>query len=381
MPNSSHSTKTMLLGCLAVIAVGWGLSFGKHTVSYFLFSGVIAYLLLPAVRTLEKYRIPPLAAVSMVFAWLFMFSWLAFGFGTALLLSKLNTFTNALPGYIAKAKEMADAMQQHLVSLGLPKESVASLSGIQIPADFGLHVATKANAVGSGLFHLVIIPIVLFLILYYRTEIKDSVMGTVPSVYREKVAQIGREIDRAMRQFLYGQVVIVGVVVVLTYPALLAIGIKYALFCSLVAGVFTLIPYLGTFVSILLPIFFAYAEGLGTSAALQVVGAYALIHLVEGYIIKPFIYKRGAINLHPLLTIFAVLFLGEVAGLWGIVLAIPLAAILKILWRNLYNTTETAPAETWLDSKRARGTPKKTAQRPSPKFSGLRRKRIHQKTW
>jgi len=72
---------------------------------------------------------------------------------------------------------------------------------------------------------------------------------------------------------------------------------------------------------------------MGTVTVLQIIGAYSLIHCVEGYIIKPYIYK-GSMHLHPLLTIFLILFLGEVIGIWGIVLAIPLAAIAKIFWQH-----------------------------------------------
>jgi len=322
---------------LGLGAAGYILSLGHHTVSNFLLAGTIAYLVAPLVRFLESRRIPTLASVSLVFLLLLMVSWLMFELASVFLLARFNSLIASAPDYLFKLQQTIHGIQAYLVNAGLPKESVAGLSDIPLPTNIGLQLVSKANTLGTGLFHLVIVPIVFFLMLHYRSSIKVSAIALAPEQYRNEIIQIGKEIDRAMRQFLFGQVIIVAVVWILTYPALLLIGVKYPLICALVAGVLTLIPYIGTFVSITLPIFLAYADNLGVGAVAQIIFAYSLIHLVEGYIVKPLIYKRGVINLHPLATIFAVLFFGEVFGLWGIVLAIPAVAIAKILWQHTPN--------------------------------------------
>ncbi|NJD36785.1 MAG: AI-2E family transporter [Geobacter sp.] len=322
---------------LGLATIGYILSLGHHTVSNFLLAGTIAYLVVPLVRFLEDRKIPAFAAVSLVFVMLLIVSWAMFELAAFFLLARFNALITSAPEYFAKLQQTIQGIQAYLVNAGLPKESVAGLSDLPLPTNIGLQLVSKANALGTGLFHLVIIPIVLFLMLYYRSSIKESAIMLAPEQYRSEIIQIGREIDRAMRQFLFGQAIIVAVVWLFTYPALLLIGVKYPLICALVAGVLTLIPYIGTFVSITLPLFLAYADGLGAGALVQIIFAYSLIHLVEGYIVKPLIYKRGVINLHPLATIFAVLFFGEVFGLWGIVLAIPAVAIAKIIWQHIPN--------------------------------------------
>lgn len=329
----SRKLRLILLTVALVLVSGYILSLGRHTVSNFLMAGIIAYLVAPVVRLLENRKVPSIAAVSLVFVWLFALGWLLLKFATVMLLAKLNTLRAAAPIYLAKLQQFLQSIQDYLVSIGLPQETAASLTDIPQHTEMGIHLATRASTIGVSLFHLVIIPIVAFLMLYYRKELVRSILEMVPAQYRSELSEVGREVDASMRLFLLGQVIIVGVVFVLTYPALLWIGVKYSFVSALIAGILTVIPYIGTFIAILLPIFFAYADGMGTVTVLQIIGAYSLIHCVEGYIIKPYIYK-GSMHLHPLLTIFLILFLGEVIGIWGVVLAIPLAAIAKIFWEH-----------------------------------------------
>lgn len=329
----SRKIKLVLLIITSVLVIGYILSLGRHTVSNFLLAGIIAYLAAPVVRALENRKIPGIAAVSLVFVLMFTLGWFLLKYATVSLLAKLNSLRAAAPVYLAKIQLFLKSVQEYLVSAGVPNDAAVSLTDFPLPTEMGFQLATKASTFGLGLFHLVIIPIIAFLMLYYRKEFVASILEMVPAQYREELSEIGVEIDASMRLFLLGQAVIVGVVFVLTYPALLLIGVKYAFISALIAGVLTTIPYIGTFAAILIPIFLAYADGMGVVAVMQIIGVYSLIHCVEGYIIKPYIYK-GSMHLHPLLTIFLILFLGEVTGIWGVVLAIPLAAIAKILWQH-----------------------------------------------
>ena len=329
----SRKLRLLLLFAAVILVTGYILSLGQHTVSNFLMAGLIAYLAAPVVRALENRKVPGIVAVSVVFVLLFSLGWFLLKFAMVLLLAKLHNLRVAAPVYLAKLQSVLHAVQEYLVSIGLPQETAAGLTDIPLPTEIGMHLATRASTIGVSLFHLVIIPIVAFLMLYYRKELVSSILDMSPVQYRSELSEVGREVDASLRQFLLGQVIIVGVVFTLTYPALLWIGVKYSFISALIAGILTVIPYIGTFVAILMPIFFAYADGMGTAAVLQIIGAYSLIHCVEGYIIKPYIYK-GSMHLHPLLTIFLILFLGEVIGIWGVVLAIPLAAIAKIFWQH-----------------------------------------------
>ena len=118
--------------------------------------------------------------------------------------------------------------------------------------------------------------------------------------------------------------------------ALFFLDVDNALLLGLFAGISSILPFIGVFLATIPPLFFAYIKFQSGLMLLKVAGVFALIYFLEGYLVKPLVFKE-AMNLNPLMSIIVVMICGELMGFWGILLAIPLAAALKILsihWRR-----------------------------------------------
>ena len=102
------------------------------------------------------------------------------------------------------------------------------------------------------------------------------------------------------------------------------------------AGLASILPFIGVILATLPPLFFAYVKFQSTVVLVKVIAAFAAIYFLEGYLIKPLVFKES-MNLNPLMTIVVVMAFGEMMGFWGIILAIPIAAAIKIFmvhWRR-----------------------------------------------
>ena len=119
------------------------------------------------------------------------------------------------------------------------------------------------------------------------------------------------------------------IVAVLSTVALLYLHIDYPLLNGIFAGLASILPFIGVVLATIPPLFFAYVKFQSGMALLKVVGAFAVIYFLEGYLVKPVVFKKS-MDLNPLVTIIVVMAFGELMGFWGILLAIPIAAAIKI---------------------------------------------------
>jgi putative permease len=120
------------------------------------------------------------------------------------------------------------------------------------------------------------------------------------------------------------------IVAVLSIIALILLDIDYPVLNGIFAGLASVLPFVGVIIATIPPLFFAYLKFQSLMAIGQVAVAFALIYFIEGYLIKPLVFKR-AMEMNPLTTIIAVMACGEIMGFWGILLAIPLAASARIV--------------------------------------------------
>jgi len=113
--------------------------------------------------------------------------------------------------------------------------------------------------------------------------------------------------------------------------ALFFMDIPHPIFCGIFAGTASILPFIGVIIAVLPALFFAWFKFQTMAALIKTGIAFAVIYFLEGYIIKPLVFKES-MNLNPLVTIIMVMALGEMLGFWGILLALPIAAAMKIAW-------------------------------------------------
>lgn len=325
----------LLLVIVLTVALGYAL---RYTLSCFLLSFVIAYLFDPLIVKLERHNLRRLHGIVILYLVLGLIT----AFTLTILLPKLSigwyTFLHNLPQYLQKLKQLTLFWQQRLPSHYGSEEITWMMDNLTANADkmiekAGAWVYGFGRSVFFNLFNIILSPILVFFMLHYKHKIIETSYSWIPVNARQMVLQIGNEVDASIGGYLRGQVAVSLIVAFMTTPSLWLLGVPHPLFCGIFAGFASILPFVGVIIAMLPALIFAWLA-IGTGAILfKVLGIFSLIYFVEGYLIKPLVFKES-MNLNPLLTIIMVMALGELMGFWGILLALPITAALKIAWQH-----------------------------------------------
>jgi predicted PurR-regulated permease PerM len=162
---------------------------------------------------------------------------------------------------------------------------------------------------------------------------RDGLVRFVPPKHRERATALLDGMGETLRHWLFGQLITMAVIFLCTWAGLGFLGIGGALILGLQAGLLAFIPTIGPLIAGVVILLASLASG--TTALLGALGVYLTVQALESYGLTPFIQKR-ALDIPPA-TIFAgQLVLGVIFGLWGIALALPLMAVVKVLLAQLY---------------------------------------------
>lgn len=322
----------ILLLCL-VAAAGYAL---QHTISCFLLSWIIAYLLDPLVMRVEERGIRRTRALVLLYAVIGILS----VFFLAVMVPKLtmgwDAFLRDLPLYIQKIKQIAMAWKSRLPDRYGSEEiqwliDKASNNIDSAAQRAGVVLYSFGSRIFFNIFNIILSPILVFFMLHYKQTVIDTLKSWLPEERRAVIIDIGMAVNRSIGGYLRGQVIVSIIVALLSTVALLVMDIPHPIFCGIFAGAASVLPFIGVLLATLPALFFAWYQYQSIAILSQTGFAFALIYFLEGYIIKPLIFKES-MNLNPLMTIVMVMALGELLGFWGILLALPIAAAIKITW-------------------------------------------------
>lgn len=327
---------TVLVIAIAIIAAGYAI---RHTFSCFLLAFVIAYLLDPFVALLERRNIVRVYGITILYIILGVFSVFFIVYLVPLLNQRWAALIHALPLYLQKVKEIVQTWEGRFEPAYASEEwrwlldnLVGSMDNLFSRIGSGVYAAV--TRVVFNLFNLILAPILVFFMLYYKRDAVTGITNWLPVGQRDAILDAGREINASIGGYIKGQFVVSLIVAFLVTLALIFLGVDFPLFNGIFAGVASILPFIGVILATLPPLFFAYVKFQSGFVTFKVIASFALIYFLEGYLIKPLVFK-GAMNLNPLVTIIAVMALGEIMGFWGILLAIPIAAAIKVFSSHL----------------------------------------------
>lgn len=201
-------------------------------------------------------------------------------------------------------------------------------------------LSNSSSSILSGTFNqtanffsgLLLLPIYVFLFLLYRTGIRSVLLGFVQSEYRTAFNSLLGDVQQVGQKYIGGLVLLIIIIGLLDSIALWIIGVDSPFFFGYLAACLAVIPYVGTAMGALLPAFYALMNH-SPSTALYVLIAFWIVQVVDGNFLTPKIIG-GGVSLNPLAAILSLVAGGFVWGVSGMILFIPLAAILKIICQN-----------------------------------------------
>ena len=332
LQNATNKTLLTLLVAAALFVAGHAM---RHTASCFLLSSVIAYLLDPFVVLLERRKLSRLSGIIAIYLVLAIFFVFFFYYFVPFLILRWQALIPNIPLYLLKAKALGVELEGKFEPFyGAEEWSWAfdkAMAAVNQPfSNLSAGVYAAAASMVFNLFNLVLSPFLVFFMLHYKKDIKGTLSGWLPVRHRKILLEIGDEVNESIGGYLKGQLIISTIVAILSSAALMLLDQDYALFDGIFAGFASILPFIGVFIATIPPLFFAYVKFQSGIALFKVIVAFAGIYFLEGYLVKPLVFRRS-MNLNPLLTIIMVMALGELFGFWGILLAIPVAAAAKII--------------------------------------------------
>lgn len=304
----------------------------------FVLAIVLAFVIEPAVHFFEARRIPRLGAILLVYlgasllvaALLF---WLIPG-----LVRQLTVLAAALPGLAAQVQALLAEMQARYTQAGLPAQIRQVLDGAIARAENDL--LTFIQSILSGLFGavsavvtLLLAPFLAFYLLRDRESIRAWVLSVLPVSTRGETLRALAEVNQVLTGYIRGQLLVTLTVGTLVGVATYLLGLPFSAILGVIAGVTDIIPYFGPVIGAIPAVSLALLRS-PLLAAETVIALFA-IQQVDSIFITPR-FVGGNVGLHPLVVIFSLLAGAELFGLAGILVAVPLVAIGKVLLKHLF---------------------------------------------
>lgn len=198
----------------------------------------------------------------------------------------------------------------------------------------GQGAATKAVSGFMGvLVDVILVLVYTFLFIYFRSHLKTFVMKLTPAEEHDKTTKVLKDSTQVAHKYLTGMFMMIVILWILYGIGFSVAGVPNAVFFAVLCGILEIVPFVGNLTGSGITLLMAISQG-GGSMAIGVVITYALVQFIQTYIIEPLVVG-GEVNINPLFTIL-VLILGETLwGIPGMVLAIPLLGITKIVFDNV----------------------------------------------
>ncbi len=198
----------------------------------------------------------------------------------------------------------------------------------------------RAGEIALGVAELLLIvllaPVLAFYILMDAPALKESAQRMVPPALADEVAHVGRQVARAVGGFVRGQLLVAFIVGVLSSVSLYILDLPFWLVVGMTAGFLNIIPFIGPWVGGALGLASALISGDG-SKAVWVIVIFLAIQQLDNHLISPMVL-RVTVKLHPVVIILALLTGGSLAGLFGVLVAVPALAVIKIIAGHIWRT-------------------------------------------
>lgn len=364
-------SKDFLLSCLLMLAISLMIKVFWGTMRPLIVAFILAYLVNPLVKTLEKWRYMNREGailsvfLSLVFAGLVIIIPVALSFGKNVVTMadeisniEYKPLINRIKSNIREYKnlDVPESLQVPLSYLKAPLEHVVDhfeqyqekiekiLRSVNTWAGsmfrrIGGFLLNSTQAALQRTMDFVIITLFLIYILIDFERVHGLFMKIIPISYRPWMQKFTARADRTLKSFLIGQFKVACIFGAMMTTGLWFLGIKFWMVIGPLSGIANLVPYLGVIFglgpALIMAIYQGAVGGAGFILFFYVLILFAIVQFIDGNLIQPKIVGES-VGLHPLVIIIALFIGAEVLGIYGMLFAVPVAALLKVLVIELY---------------------------------------------
>jgi predicted PurR-regulated permease PerM len=298
-------------------------------------SFLIYYLFRPIVYTLESLHIPRVLSIMAIYLISACFLVIFFIYIAPFLANQVTAIANTSVQALERIQQGDKTISFGSYTIDwqyeIGQRLVGALKDITIAlsrnlVDF-LGILTRITTI------LVVIPFIVYYLLKEDSDFSSKFSESFPANFRGEVKNIVRDVDSTLSKYITGLMIIALSVGIMLFFVYLFIGLKYALILSLIAVIFTSIPFLGPFLAVTPALLVGFADS--PVMAFKVLIGFVIVQQIESNIISPQVIGQR-LNIHPLTVILLLLAAGTLYGLLGLIFVTPLYALMKVIFGSLY---------------------------------------------
>lgn len=344
----TDSQKWMLLSI--VLLTGWLFYLLSPILMPFMVAAFLGYLGDPLVDRLEARKLSRSLSVTIVFIIFSLLLLIAILLLLPLLESQIVSLVNRLPDFIDFLQ--TDVLPKVLSITGLaatdPQQGL-DLSGLKTAISNNLRsiggvAGYVVNSISkSGLLiiawisNLVLIPVIAFYFMRDWDILVEKIAHLIPRHIEPLVSRLARESDEVLASFMRGQLLVMACLGGIYSTGLWLVGLELGLLVGLLAGLVSFVPYLGFIVGILAAVIAAFMQLHDLSLLLPIAIVFGIGQLIESMLLTPLLVG-DRIGLHPVAVIFAIMVGGQLFGFVGVLIALPVSAVVMVLLRYVYQS-------------------------------------------
>ncbi len=319
----------VFIGLIAFFAV---LYIARAIIIPLVFATIIAIILHPVVNLFVRIKINRIFAIIIT---LFLTFLVIAAFGL-LVFSQASRFTESLPKLVDKFTEI---LNQTIIYVSghfnlSTKEITAWITTTKNELIGNMEIGQTIANVGSVLALFFLIPVYVFMILFYQPILIEFFRRVFGKAHRSKVSIIINQIKTLIQRYLVGLLIEVAIISAMYSVGLLILGIEYAIILGILGALLNLIPYLGSVIAASLPMIIAIVTKTSPWFALLVMALYIFIQFIDNNFIVPKVVA-SKVKINALASIVAVVVFGALWGIQGMLVAIPLTAIAKLIFDHI----------------------------------------------
>lgn len=310
----------------------------------FLVSALFAYLWDPLTDRLETWHLSRTWAVVVVFFSMSLVIILAIIVLIPLIEKQISYLVEKLPDYVRWFQQQVIPWLQQRFGISAETLDLSNLPNLVtrhwkdaggILAQAVSSISQSGMAIVGWLASLVMIPVVTFYLLRDWDRLIASIHALIPRQHEPWVAKMARETDEVLSAFIRGQLLVMVSLGCIYATGLWLIGLKLALLIGLISGLVSFVPYLGFIIGIVLACVAVLVQTQEILHLVLVLMVFGLGQLLESFLLTPWLVG-DRIGLHPVAVIFAILAGGQLFGFFGVLLALPTAAVIAVLLRHVH---------------------------------------------
>lgn len=307
----------------------------------FFIAFILASLIDPFAKWLQKRKIPRALAVIIIYIALFGLLALTITVLSPVIFQDLPQFTSKVTQFVNNIQkntsfqhfwDVLGNIQQTLGLSSVNGSSVVNSSSFNSTIS-GVY-ATLSNIFG-GIFSLVLVLVITFYMVSQEDPLKKILRNIIPDEYVPYLAQLFKKIREKLGAWLRGQLLLSLIVGILVFLGLTLLGVKYAGVLGLLAAIMEFVPYLGPIFSAVPALLISFSDG-GMVQMVIVLAMYVVLQQLENHLIVPKVMQK-AVGLNPIISIMALLIGAQLGGIVGVLIAIPVATSLGVFLEDLFD--------------------------------------------